>query len=483
MQDTELIEQDRAQINGNKEVENEKHDVDFEDEEVTPLHPIAQAVDKLLNRVSAISFSAKEFIPMAGKWQIQKLEDITNELKDLFEGDEVDEGNEDGSKGVLVTKKILDIISQMERHETSDLLDLLISSHFLSLFTSFDAFTGELLNAIYLKKPDLLKSLNRTMSISDMLKYEDLEDIKLIILQDEIESFRRKSYVEQFESLETRFSIKLKKFNNWPLFVECSQRRNLITHCDGVVSNQYIKICTNEGCKLPENLKNGDQLKISIKYLGRACNLISEVGLKLGQSLWRKFFEDELDQADQHLHLTQYDYLKRKQWASAINSGEFSSSLPKYSSEVQRIIMLVNYLIALKFSENDHEEKITQLLDSVDWTALCLDFRLAESILRDDFIKAAKYMEQIGESGDFVNKHGYHDWPLMQDFRESEEFRIAYEKIYGHPFSNELKRTAVKATKESEKEVLQKKEELQSENSDILLAPPCEETFINKERE
>ena len=410
------------------QVINDTDDIEKDEleEEVQPIHPIAAAIDKLLHRVSAISFSSKEFIPMAAKWQVKQLKNISSDLKEL--ANNFDSPQQDGQK-VVVVKKFLDTISLLERYESSELLELLISSHFLSLFTAFDAFSGELLNAIYLRNPELLKSLNRSMTISDMLKYEDIEDIKLINLQDEIESFRRKSYVEQFDSLEARFGIKLKKFNNWPHFVECSQRRNLITHCDGFVSDQYIKICKNEGCQLPDDLKSGAQLKVSIRYLGIACNLISEVGLKLGQSLWRKLFEQKIAKADEHLHLTQYDYLKRKQWASAINAGEFSVTLPKYSSEAQKILMLVNYVIALKFSDNDHSEQVTKVLKAVDWSALCLDFRLAEAILKDEFQRAGKLMEQIGETGDYISKPGYHDWPLMEAFRETAEFRSSYEKI------------------------------------------------------
>ena len=394
---------------------------------------------------------------MAAKWQLEELEKIQGDFEEF--GHEIDDSDESPHQ-VIATNKIIDTIERLKRIEKSDMIELLISSHLLSLFTLFDAYTGELLKAIYMKKPDLFKSLNRSMAISDMLKYENIDDIKLIILHDEIESFRRKSYIEQFESLESRFSIELRKFKHWPLFVECSQRRNLITHCDGIVSDQYINICNKEGCVLSDKIIAGHKLNVSSAYLGTACNLIAEVGLKLGQSLWRKLFEDELNEADGHLHTTQYDYLKNKQWHSAIIAGEFSNNLPKYSSEVTKIIMLINYAIALKFSDKDNDKKVNTILDNVDWSALCSDFRLAELVLREKFKEAADLMKQIGKSGKFVSLNGYHDWPLLEQFRETEEFRTAYEEIYSHQFTNQLKKSTDKAKLESEQEVSKKKEAL-----------------------
>ena len=74
-----------------------------------------------------------------------------------------------------------------------------------------------------------------------------IEKIKSQFIEKEVESIRRESYIEQFNILENRFEIKtLKKFEEWSLFVEMAQRRNIMTHNDGVVSDQYLDICNAE---------------------------------------------------------------------------------------------------------------------------------------------------------------------------------------------------------------------------------------------
>jgi len=349
---------------------------------------------------------------------------------------------------VIVIKNILESEKKLDRLIQTDVLNDLAIGYFLSLYATFDSFTGDLLKVVYTKKPELFKSIDRSMSISEMLIYGSVDDIKKIILSSEIDAFRRKSYVEQFEELEKRFGLTLRKFNNWSKFVESSQRRNLFAHCDGIVSEQYLAICRNNGSDIPEDLKSGTKLKLSPKYLRESFHLIIEVIMKLGQTIWRKMFPDEIKDADKQLISTQYDFLCQSYWEDAIIAGDYALALPKHSSTVDKIILLINYVIALN-NTKDHE-KAKKLLASQDWSALCNDFRLAERVLSEDYDAANELMIKIGKTGDFVCEHSYHVWPLFYKFRQSEQFLNGYAKIYGYDFSAKLKEAAEESSAEAE---------------------------------
>ena len=420
--------------------------------------PIAAAIDKLILRATDIGFSAATFIPKAEKWQIDQLKKYANEVEkvaELFDGD-------DEATRAYALKKYYIADRNFWRIEKSEVVRTLEIGHFLSLFSTFDAFTGDLISAIYNKNHDLFKGLNRSLSISEMLKYENIDDVKTIILNNEIESFRRNSYVEQFETLESRFSIKLRKFNKWPNFVECSQRRNLLTHCDGIVSDQYLQVCEKEGCKLESTVKQGDRLGLSPKYLFGSRDLIIEVALKLGQTLWRDQFEAEIELADNHLISIQFDFLLMELFDMALMAGEFACSLPKYSSESAKTLMLINHVIAAKFSGDT--VKANSLLDSKDWGPLCTDFKLAVAILKDNYVEAATLMKRIGKEGEYVSEQAYHKWPLLKHFRESTEFLEAYNTIYGYPFVKELKKNALETKKESKKDIAKIEMEFKAES-------------------
>lgn len=79
------------------------------------------------------------------------------------------------------------------------------------------------------------------------------------------------------------------------------------------------------------------------------------------------------------------------------------------------------------------QERCIELLDAIDTSALGIEFKLAEAVLRNQFDKAAKLMEQIGDTNQTLNPFTYLDWPIFEGFRESKQFLQAYEKIFKIP--------------------------------------------------
>ncbi len=417
-------------------------------------HPIASAIDKFLHRVWGIQYSAITFIPKVldvHHENIKKMRAKLVETRKLLY-------NKDISVRKVGLKEVWNVYPKARRLIDSNIIEITVNGYFLSLFSAFDAYTGNLLSSIYLKKPALFNRLERSMTVSEMLQYDSLNNIKLIILQKEIESFRRDSYIEQFKDLESKFDIKLKLFKRWPEFVECTQRRNIFGHCDGIVSDQYLKICKKEGYLCPESLKVGDKLEISPNYLFKACELMMEVGLKLGQTLWRKVLPEELKEADRHLNKVIFDLLKREKWDIAQLFSEFAVNLPRYSDDISKRIFVINYAIALKFGRKPKEAE--KVLSKMDWSATLNDFKIAEAVLREDYDKAAIIMKRIGKGGELIHEYAYHDWPLFRKFRENELFFKAYESVYGHSFADESQRIAETLKAQTEKELRRKKRKL-----------------------
>lgn len=423
--------------------------------ETTPVHPISAAIDSHVLRICDLRTSAFTFMKQAATRFVEELE----KQREILEENSKLLSDEESPEQIIAIKNVIGAQRKLNRLHNSELIKDLAVGHFLTLFATFDSFTGDLLTACYGKKPELFNAIDRTMTVSEMLEFGNVDDIKKIILSSEIEAFRRKSYIEQFQVLENRFGINLRNFNNWANFVECGQRRNLFTHCDGRVSEQYLTICHTHKCKLPEELKVGEQLEISPKYLRVSCNLIIELILKLGQTVWRKLLPEEIKKADSQLISIQYDFLSQADWPCAIMAGNFATSLPSHASTVNKIMFTVNLIIALKNCEL-HEEA-NKLLDSIDWSALCNDFRLAEKVLREDYDAAMELMEKIGTKGDFVIEQSYHIWPLFSKFRETTQFLKGYKQVYGYDFSTKLKNSAEESRTEVEAEISKKKEDLQ----------------------
>ncbi len=233
--------------------------------------------------------------------------------------------------------------------------------------------------------------------------------------------------------------------------MECSQRRNLITHCDGKVNKQYIVICKGNGYKFSKEIKVGESLDLNPEYFLNSCNLIMEVGLKFGQTLWRKVFPSELNKADHHLTDIAYDFLRLKKWDLARLTCEYLLEFKHGIKDVDRKIGLVNYAIALK--RIGDKKRLNEVIKEIDWSGADSTFRLAISVINEDYKTAAQLMRAIGKENDRIKEECYHIWPLFEDFRGTDEFLKTYKEIYGYAFIKEQQKKASKREKEIKKTV------------------------------
>lgn len=428
------------------------------------IHPIASAIYEYVHSVLDIRECLERFVPIASKQLNEEADKINNTLD---KGYNLLEDSSDSKNEILAIKTIEEGRRLAKRFKSSHLIEILMKSLFVSLFSAFDKLTGALISILYSKRVDLFNTINKEIPLSEVLKMDSMDSLKLQVLDNEIEAMRRKSYLDQFKDLEKRFSIKLTKFKTWPLFIEASQRRNLFTHCDGVINQQYLKICDEVNYKGHENQKIGDKLGVDVRYFYIASIVLTEVGVMLGQTLWRKVLPNELLYADTYLVRLIYDFLEWEDWGVAIRLSQFGKNLPEHSDEINRRIILINYAIAL-IAINKKDAAIN-LIEKEDWSAVIPDFKLAVAVLKEDDHEAVRLMDKIGKEGELISELAYHEWPLFRDFRSKDCFLASYEKIYGYPFTEKLNELAEESREESEDKLAEEVNENSNKdfNSDL----------------
>lgn len=336
-----------------------------------------------------------------------------------------------------VMSEMMATMDEMVRLSTSRILEVAARSLFIGIFTEFDVFMGRLLTALYSSRPELLKGIKREISLAELLEFSDLAGVKRDLMEKEIDSFRRDSYIEQFASLEQKFELRtLRQFKEWSEFVELSQRRNLMTHNGGRVNDQYLLLCQAQGCRFDPCPKIGEELRITPDYAYRAIFVMKKTGFMLAHTLWRKVFPDQQAAANESLNDALFALLKRRHWKLASEVGQFALT-PIQTKEItdkQHRVRLVNTAIALKMRGGDSAKQAIALLETVDWSASLRDFRLATAVLNDNIQEATDLMRDIGQKGEMVNQLAYHTWPLFEQFRDKPEFHAAYREIYGEDF-------------------------------------------------
>jgi hypothetical protein len=322
------------------------------------------------------------------------------------------------------------------RFDKAELAQLLVPRGLLvALVSQFDAYLGGLIRQLFKAKPDIVDSSGRNLSFSQLTEFGSIEAAREYVIEKEIESVLRESHSDHFDWFEAKFKLPLRKdLPAWPVFIEVTERRNLFVHTNGVVSRQYLEVCRKHACHVPIGVCLGESLPVTREYFAAAYECLLEIGFKLGQVLWRKVQPDDIDKADKNLIVGTYNLITEGHFQLARVLLDFGTeTLKVHASEDYRLRLVVNRAQTYKWTGD--EEKCKQILDSEDWTAAALKFKLAVAVLSDNFKEANGIVKLIGKDDGEINKHAYREWPLFKELRKVPEFTALFDQIFGEPLN------------------------------------------------
>lgn len=304
----------------------------------------------------------------------------------------------------------------------------------VSLVSQFDAYLGALIRLMFIARPELLNSSEKNLTFSKLLEFADLNEAREFIIEKEVEAVLRDSHASHFKWLENKVGIPLTKdLPSWADFIEVTERRNLFVHCNGIVSAQYITVCKQHNYNFDKEIKVGMSLGVTEEYFNKAYRIILEIGYKLGQVLWRKLLPDEAEAADLNLLDSSFELIQEQDYDTAIVLLEFATGvIKKHSSEDIKLRLLLNLAQCHKWKGNN--EKCLKIVNNTDWSAYSNTFKLASSVLLDDFEKSASIMKIIGAKDNDMNKGSYKNWPIFKEFRKTEHFLITFKEVFEEEF-------------------------------------------------
>lgn len=401
--------------------------------ENTPSKKLTAALQQYGEELEAIKQSlesAMSLFKMMKSDRIKKHEEFVREYcEDLKESA--------ASKTFLVPANKITEYRRIER----SIINLNSSQHLMprnlivAMVCTYDAFLGKVIRFILETMPEILNSSERNISFSDLKKFDSISDAREYIMEKEIETVLRKSHIEHFDWLELKLKTPFKKgLESWPTFVELTQRRNLFVHSDGIVSSQYLTVCNEHKCPLGEATKNGAKLGVSKHYFDECFCCLYEIGIKLSHVVWRKLLLNELKSIDENLIGVTFDLIDKRDYLVAIRILEFFTDKSiKHSDDAQLRIMLIN--LAQSYKWNKQNDKCIELLCAHDWSSSQDQFKLAVSVLKEDWDSTYSIMKRICHDDEF-DRAAFRNWPLFKELRKQERFPEIYELCYNEPFSS-----------------------------------------------
>ena len=144
-------------------------------------HPLELAAAKLFHKARDTEECVIEYIPFAKQQRLEALAKVEHKFKELIEL------GKPGSSNIGPTVRALyESVMKLDRVAHSNTEGILRAALFLNLFSGFEAFIGELITALFIKKPELFYKLQTAVSVGDVMKASNLDEFKQRLLSDYI---------------------------------------------------------------------------------------------------------------------------------------------------------------------------------------------------------------------------------------------------------------------------------------------------------
>lgn len=188
--------------------------------------------------------------------------------------------------------------------------------------------------------------------------------------------------------------------------------------------------------KLQEEIKIGTPLSLSTKYLNNSVSILTEFGMLLVFTLWRKHVNDSDEEAFAHLNDCCYSLITRKRYTAAKNVLNFCLfKQSRACSENVYRMMAINLANACKNLKEDAEcEKV---LAKFDWSATKDDFQLCIAALRMDVERVVTLMPSVAASN-AITSGAFREWAVLDWIRDDPRVQEAFGRVYGEPMRTEV---------------------------------------------
>ena len=334
------------------------------------------------------------------------------------------------------SKELKPIIKKVRRAEQSAII--FPQSMLVSLVSQYDYLVGQLVQFIYSVNPNAINESGSQISYKELFAYSNLDAVKEQFIQDKVETILRKSHEEQIDELQKLSGVEnLKGVSFWAEFIEMTQRRNLLVHCKGCVSEQYIQKCKGVGIN-PLPCK-GDSLTVNEEYFNRAYFIFYVMGILLSQVVTRHLLKKEkvLGEIDTILNHMIYESLEDEKYDLAIVLSEFAlAKTTKHYCRLDEVYFVLNYAQAYKWLGN--QQRCEEILSNFDFSAMTSDILVAKYALEDNIDKVIEHMKKTGDDSKIMTKAAYVSWVIFKSMREKQEFKEAYKYIFGEDLTLDL---------------------------------------------
>lgn len=308
-----------------------------------------------------------------------------------------------------------DIIAGAKQYRKLIDMPAMLSFNTLSLLvTRFEEFLADYLEELFQKFPS--KYIDKqSIKFEDISKYECIDEVRAILIQQEVEKQMRQDYKSLIKLLESSHGMNFCNIEDkLHILYEISARRNIWVHNSGIVNSTYLGIVRNS------NYSMNERATITHKYLSDTIQCIKIVTISIMLESVKLICKDDVEYYLSRILWAAFNALKNKNYELCIYTFGTLKALDKLPAD-KKIVSQVNYWIA--YIGLHGLDSVKADISKWDVTAYDMMFQLAKDTLLENYEQAAKTLEYLYNSKR-ISENQITTWPLFETFRKSKEYEM-----------------------------------------------------------
>lgn len=280
--------------------------------------------------------------------------------------------------------------------------------------SAFEVLVSGIVTRYFILHPDALEASGPEFSLADLRKFEDIDDATDVLIARRVSSLMYGSLDDWGKWFQSRAKVSFEDLAiDWEKVREAFQRRHVIIHNGGLVSRQYL--ANVQGAD--SGLKVGDRLTVDDEYLSAAIDQIDALGTAVAGQAWGAWVKDERDASAGEILRRSYELMLEERW-EAVEKLTSMASFLKSSAAIVEPLRCNHWYSRL---ERHGAKSIQKDVEAWDTSALAGRFQLVQTVLLEDFDRAAKMVPGLIASKQLQVGELY-EWPILSRLRASNVF-------------------------------------------------------------
>lgn len=326
-------------------------------------------------------------------------------------------------------------------------IDTMYDNLLISIMIKFENIISDIFRNIIRKYTEVYLN-NKNVKYTDILKSNSIEEMKEILIDEEVENIMRQNIFDWIKILKDKHGVSI-DINNmyFKEFIEAYYRRNILVHNNGIINNDFITGLKKVGFEVRDNYK-GKKARIDTDYILKVIDASIYTVFNFVYNIMKLFEDENEDFADEILNYGM-DLIISKKYKLAKEMFYKLKDNKKVKEEI-RIYSKINYWQTFKWDNNFDEVK--KDVEKFDVSANNETIQLAIYSLLDEYEKSFEIINKRFENNnkDYELAGMLEEWPIFQGLRKQTEYNDLKEK-YSEVFYD---KAAIQDENETSKKVI-----------------------------